>query len=141
MSGEAEKGFEAYEELYNMGVNLVFLKEPHINTEVYKKALQSNIELQGNNVDLILQGVNAYLMELAKEIEESRMAIGKKYGEATEDGYTIPAEKIEEANKEYEELMTLEQEVNICTISIDKLPDDLELTTAQVDALSYMIAE
>ena len=67
MSGEAEKGFEAYEELYNMGVNLVFLKEPHINTEVYKKALQSNIELQGNNVDLILKGVNAYLMELAKE--------------------------------------------------------------------------
>lgn len=67
MSGEAVKGFETYEALYNKGVNLVFLKEPHINTDVYKKALQSNIQLQGNNVDLILQGVNAYLMELAKE--------------------------------------------------------------------------
>ena len=32
MSGNAEDGFKAYEELYEKGVNLVFLKEPHINT-------------------------------------------------------------------------------------------------------------
>lgn len=67
MSGEADDGFKAYQELYNRGVNLVFLKEPHINTDTYRKALQSNIELTGGSVDLILSGVNAYLMELAKE--------------------------------------------------------------------------
>ena len=67
MSGETDEGFNAYEILYNRGVNLVFLKEPHINTETYKKALETNIQLTGNSVDYILEGVNKYLMVLAKE--------------------------------------------------------------------------
>lgn len=38
MSGNAEEGFAAYQELYEKGITLVFLKEPHINTETYKTA-------------------------------------------------------------------------------------------------------
>ena len=67
MSGNADEGFTAYEELYNRGVRLVFLKEPHINTDTYKQALESNVKLTGGNVDFILEGVNKYLMALAKE--------------------------------------------------------------------------
>jgi len=67
MSGNAEEGFAEYERLYNMGVVLVFLKEPHINTETYKKALENNIKLTGSNVDFILEGVNKYLMALARD--------------------------------------------------------------------------
>lgn len=67
MSGNAEEGFNAYEELYNRGVKLVFLKEPHINTDTYKQALQNNVKLTGGNVDFILEGINKYLMALAKE--------------------------------------------------------------------------
>lgn len=67
MSGNAVDGFAAYETLYNKGVNLVFLKEPHINTDTYKAALENNIALTGNSVDYILEGVNKYLMALAKE--------------------------------------------------------------------------
>lgn len=67
MSGNAEEGFTAYEELYNSGVNLVFLKEPHINTDTYKQALQNNVVLTGGTVDYILEGVNKYLLALAKE--------------------------------------------------------------------------
>ncbi|MBR0162913.1 MAG: recombinase family protein, partial [Oscillospiraceae bacterium] len=67
MSGSAADGFAAYEELYRRGVSLVFLKEPHINTDTYKKALETNVPLTGRNVDLILAGVNQYLLELAKE--------------------------------------------------------------------------
>jgi len=67
LSGNAEEGFAEYERLYNMGVILVFLKEPHINTETYQKALETNIQLTGSNVDFILEGVNKYLMALAKE--------------------------------------------------------------------------
>lgn len=65
MSRNAEEGFQLYEELYRKSVNLVFLKEPHINTETYKKVTQIN--LIGDKVDFILDGVNKYLMELAKE--------------------------------------------------------------------------
>lgn len=67
MSRNAEEGFNLYEELFNKGIELVFLKEPHINTETYKKAKHSNITLTGTNVDYILEGVNKYLMVLAKE--------------------------------------------------------------------------
>lgn len=67
MSGNADEGFNAYEELYYSGVSLVFLKEPHINTDTYKKALENNVTLTGGTVDYILEGVNKYLMALAKE--------------------------------------------------------------------------
>ena len=67
MSGNAEEGFAAYEDLYKKGISLIFIKEPHINTDTYKKALENNIALTGSSVDLILEGVNRYLKELAKE--------------------------------------------------------------------------
>ncbi len=67
MSRDSEEGFQLYEELFHRDVSLVFLKEPHINTETYKKAMTNQIALTGNKVDLILEGVNRYLMELAKE--------------------------------------------------------------------------
>lgn len=67
MSRNAEEGFKLYEELYRRDVSLVFLKEPHINTETYKKAVANQIGLTGDKVDFILEGVNRYLMELAKE--------------------------------------------------------------------------
>lgn len=67
MSRNADEGFRLYEDLYTKGIELVFLKEPHINTVTYKQALRSNIALTGTNVDYILEGVNKYLMALAKE--------------------------------------------------------------------------
>ena len=56
-----------YEELYGRGVTLIFLKEPLINTETYRSALTIGVPLTGTNVDFILEGVNRYLLALAKE--------------------------------------------------------------------------
>lgn len=67
MSRNAEEGFLLYEELYAKGIDLVFLKEPHINTETYKQALAQGVPITGTTVDYILEGVNKYLMALAKE--------------------------------------------------------------------------
>jgi DNA invertase Pin-like site-specific DNA recombinase len=67
MSRNADEGFALYEELFKRGINLVFLKEPHINTETYKKAMTNQVAMTGDKVDFILEGVNRYLMELAKE--------------------------------------------------------------------------
>lgn len=67
MSRDSEEGFKLYEELFNKGIELVFLKEQHINTSTYKKALTNNITLTGTNVDFILEGINKYLLALAKE--------------------------------------------------------------------------
>ena len=67
MSRNADVGFEIYQKLYSDGIELVFLKEPHINTMTYKKALSNNIQMTGTKTDIILKAVNEYLMELAKE--------------------------------------------------------------------------
>lgn len=67
MSRDAEEGFKLYEELYNRGIELVFIKEQHINTSTYKKALTNNIKMTNTAVDSILKGINEYLMTLAKE--------------------------------------------------------------------------
>ena len=67
MSRSAEEGFLMYQELFKRGINLIFLKEPHINTDTYKKALQGGIPTTGTNVDFILDGINKYLLALAKE--------------------------------------------------------------------------
>lgn len=75
MSRNAEEGFKLYEQLYNRGINLVFLKEPHINTDTYKQALTNNVPLTGTNVDFILEGINKYLMALAKE--QIKLAFGQ----------------------------------------------------------------
>lgn len=63
----AEEGFTIYKELYNRGVSLVFLKERHIDTDTYKKALENSVPLTGTKVDCILKGINEYLWELAEE--------------------------------------------------------------------------
>ncbi|MCR2047180.1 recombinase family protein [Acetatifactor muris] len=67
MSRDSEEGFQLYEELFHKDVSLVFLKEPHINTETYRRAMTNQVALTGDKVDLILDGVNHYLMELARE--------------------------------------------------------------------------
>ena len=66
MSRNAEE-FAMYEELFNRQVCLIFLKEPHINTDTYRKALQGGIPTTGTDVDYILDGINNYLLALAKE--------------------------------------------------------------------------
>lgn len=67
MSRNAEEGFQLYEELYNKGIELIFIKEAHINTTTYKQALTNNVKLTGTTVDFILEGINKYLLALAKE--------------------------------------------------------------------------
>ena len=75
MSRNADEGFSLYKELYDMGVELVFLKEPHINTEVYKKALNNQIKVSLNTgnkatdtfIQSIIESLNRYTIDLAKE--------------------------------------------------------------------------
>ena len=67
MSRNAEEGFEAYEELFTRGVELIFLKEPHINTATFKSAIEKSIPMTGTSIDFILDGINKYLLALAKE--------------------------------------------------------------------------
>lgn len=66
MSRNADEGMELYEKLMQAGIELVFLKEPTINTAVYAESLKDAIPMTGTDVDLILQGVNAFLKQLRR---------------------------------------------------------------------------
>ena len=66
MSRNAADGVQTYFDLYDRGVELVFLKEPHINTSVYSESLKDKIELTGSDEDLIFAGINAYMKRLAE---------------------------------------------------------------------------
>lgn len=75
MSGNADEGCLIYEELFKAGIELEFDKEPHINTEVYRKALDNQIKLHlatgneatDNFINAIIEALNTYTIELAKE--------------------------------------------------------------------------
>ena len=82
MSRDAEEGFQVYQDLYKKGIELIFLKEHHIDTMTYKAALHNGIPLTGTNVDYILEGVNKYLMSLAKE--QIRLAFLQSQKEVTD---------------------------------------------------------
>lgn len=67
MSRNAEEGYAQYQLFFEQGVNLVFIKEPQINSSTYKNAIREAVPMTGTAVDFILEGVNKYLMSLAKE--------------------------------------------------------------------------
>lgn len=67
MSRTADEGFQLYQNLYEQGVNLVFLKEHYIDTDTYKQAISNQLNMTGTDIDVILKGINEYLMILAKK--------------------------------------------------------------------------
>lgn len=75
MSRNAEEGFKDYKMLYELGVNLVFLNEPLINTSVFESTknnlLNINIETGNTAVDDFFKGniqlINNFMMALAEE--------------------------------------------------------------------------
>lgn len=104
-------------------------------------AFQDTTQKLPIKVNFYLQKNKTTLLGLAQDIEASRGDIIRQYGEPTEDGtqYVISKDKIEEAQKELNDLLSLEQEVDIYTVSMDNLSDDIALTTGQMEAMMFMI--
>ena len=75
MCRNADEGCELYEQLFYRGINLVFLQEPHINTDVFKQALNNQIQLRiktGNQatdelMNTIIEALNRFTLVLAAQ--------------------------------------------------------------------------
>lgn len=67
MSRNAQEGIELYEELMEKGIELVFLKEPYINTETYKSNQGDKIELMGTDEDILFKAINEYMKKIARK--------------------------------------------------------------------------
>lgn len=117
------------------------------NSEIYNyaqalvEAFQDNTQRLPVKINFYLQKNKKTLLDLSQDIEQSRMEIAQNYGALTEDrtAYNIPDENISIVNNEITELFNIEQEVPIYKVSIDSFSDDLTLTTAQMEAIMFMI--
>lgn len=117
------------------------------NQEIYNyannlaEAFQDREQTLPIKINFYLQKNKKTLMDLAMDVEQARTSVAQKYGTLTEDGtkFEIPPEHIETVSKELTELFSLEQDVQIYTVNIDSFSDDLTITTAQMEAIMFMI--
>nr|DAQ42841.1 MAG TPA: Protein of unknown function (DUF1617) [Caudoviricetes sp.] len=122
-------------EIFEMATNLI---------EAFQKDTESGEKTYPIKVLFYLRKNMKTLTELAQDIEKARVEIIKRYGTPSEENpeqYQFETqEKIDAANKEFEELFGLEQEVIIYTIPLEAF-NDMELTEKQMDAVMEMIEE
>ena len=118
------------------------------NNEIYQNA---NILLETfDKLDIyipakanfFIQKNISILAAAAQEIEKSRLEIAKHYGILDEEKqqYNIPEEKIKEASEELDDLLSIEQDLDIKTFSIEALGDS-QFTPAQMQAIMFMIED
>lgn len=82
MSRNADEGIAMYMELFNKGIELVFLKERYIDTQVYASNLKDRIQLTGAIEDEIFKGINRYFRMLAEK--QIRIAFEQAEKEVTD---------------------------------------------------------
>lgn len=79
MSRDAQEGFQTYTDLFSKGVTLVYIKEPHINTEVYQKAIETKIDGVGNEIaDIMIAAVNKVLQVVQRQQIEKAFETAQK---------------------------------------------------------------
>lgn len=144
MSRNSEEGISDYMQLLDKDINLVFLKEPYINTEVYQEQLKANDNIKTDDIDLndtILKGVREYLKRLAtkqikiafdqaeKEVQDLRqrtkegMLVAKLKGNIAgrREGTKVETKKAKEVKEE-----------------IKKLSKDFNGTLKDVEVMKYL---
>lgn len=121
MSRNAEEGIEQYFELYNKGVNMVFLKERHIDTDAYREALKSaiNIDCKSGDTDTdvlikdIMNALNKFARskasaDIKKAFEQSQKEVDdlrQRTKEGIKSRLIKNQELIDEYNGDFEKAM------------------------------------
>lgn len=79
MSRDADEGFKTYTELFKRGVELAFIKEPQINTSVYRKALETQLQGVGDEIaDTLIDAINKVLRIIQRQQIETAFAAAEK---------------------------------------------------------------
>lgn len=68
MSRSAAEGVDTYFELFDKGINLIFLKEHHIDTDTYRNAVAQSVSSTGNDIaDIYIEATNKVIKLLANK--------------------------------------------------------------------------
>lgn len=118
------------------------------NYQIYEYAQSlSNIFVNSDlyipaKANFLIQKNIGIITTMGEEIEKSRLQIAQHYGTFNEENNTfiIPEEKLQEANKELNDLFFIEQELDIRLIKIEDL-EKVEFTAKQMQVLMFMIEE
>lgn len=109
--------------------------------EQFNKIFENSQQYLPAKVNFYIQKNKKKIAELAQEIEIARAEIIKNFGEQKEDQkYYIPQDKIQEAQQELLDLLNIQQEIEVFTISLDDI-ENLHFTLPQMEALMFMIEE
>lgn len=105
-------------------------------------AFQNETKYLPAKLNFYIQKNRNILVQLAEEINSSRVTIIQHYGitDSQTGGYIIPDDKKEVVNKELNDLAQLIQEVKLESIPLSYL-EGLEFTTKQMQALMFMIKD
>lgn len=106
--------------------------------EAIKKIKETNLPIRQS---CAISKTCKSLEEQVNFIEEQRVELIKKYGVEKEGGYTIEAsdqEAVEKYVSEYNELLNLEEEIDVRTLSIDDL-ESIYLTPQEFSTVEFII--
>jgi len=75
MSRNADEGFQEYQELFKQNVSLVFLKEPHINTEVYQSIMNHQLDIIADTGDI---ATDIFINAIVEAVQNYQTALAEK---------------------------------------------------------------
>lgn len=111
--------------------------------EELSTGFKDNTKYLPAKISFIIQKNIKMLKELSEEIYSARNNIIQNYGiqdEEDKDSFIIPKEFQEITQKELDDLIEMEQEVNILKLKFSDI-ENLEFTMNQMEALIFMIEE
>lgn len=111
--------------------------------EELSASFKDNTKYLPAKISFIIQKNIKMLKELSEEIYSARNNIIQNYGiqdEEDKDSFIIPKEFQEITQKELDDLIEMEQEVNILMLKFSDI-ENLEFTMNQMEAIMFMIEE
>jgi hypothetical protein len=120
-------------EIYNIASALVTLQKK-MSDEQMVFPVKVNFYFQKNT---------SILVDMAQDLDEERSNIIMKFGSPSESNpeqIEIPKDKVEEVNKQLQDLFSLEQEVAVNVINLEWF-DGVNMTPAEFAAISFMIKD
>ena len=73
MSRDAEEGYQTYMELYNKGIELVFLKERHIDTASYRESTEQLKKMMGQELPIEDGDLSTMIKAIMQALETYQM--------------------------------------------------------------------
>lgn len=117
------------------------------NQEIYKLSNNFHNAFDGDDkyrpakVMYIIYKNIKKLDNVVDDLEQFRLKVINNYADVhSDDTYSIEPEKRVQANKELEDLLEMDQQIDITQLSLQDIKD-LEFTPQQMEALMFMIEE